>query len=122
MDLHLIMHLHMGFGILFLLSYIPKSILFLMDKSSFATFKKKTFILETVFSVLFLVSGIYLLIFRIKTGYPPEYHKWLDPKILLALSSIPLGIVGFKKSNKKLVALSLLFFLVVLILGLTHFK
>jgi uncharacterized membrane protein SirB2 len=112
----------MGFGILFLLSYIPKCILFLAGNANFSNFKKKTFIIETIFSVLFLVSGIYLLIFRIKTGYPPEYHKWLDPKITLALLAIPLGIVGMKKNNKILVALSLLFFIAVLVLGLLNFK
>jgi uncharacterized membrane protein SirB2 len=122
MNLQTIMHLHMGFGILFLLSYIPKCILFLAGNANFLNFKKKTFIIETIFSVLFLVSGIYLLIFRIKTGYPPEYHKWLDPKITLALLAIPLGIVGMKKNNKILVALSLLFFIVVLVLGLLNFK
>ncbi|QQR97211.1 MAG: SirB2 family protein [Sphingobacteriales bacterium] len=122
MELQTIMHLHMGFGILFLLTYVPKSILFLSGNNSFLPFKQKTFLIETIFSVLFLLSGAYLLVFRIKAGYPPEYHKWLDPKITLALLAIPLGIVGFKKANKTLVALSLLFFLVALTLGLLNFK
>ncbi|MBK8350381.1 MAG: hypothetical protein IPL21_01370 [Saprospirales bacterium] len=59
-----------------------------------------------------------MLIFRIKTG---SYEHWLDPKISLALVAIPLGIVGFKKENKIMVALSLLFFIVSLIIGLMHF-
>jgi uncharacterized membrane protein SirB2 len=112
----------MGFGILFLLTYIPKSILFLTDQKSFAVFKQKTLLIETVFSVLFLISGVYMLTFVIKAGYPAEYHKWLDPKIMLALLAIPLGIVGFKKGKKLLVALSLAFFLATLTIGLLHFK
>ena len=47
---------------------------------------------------------------------------WLDPKIMLALIGIPLGIVGFKKENKKLVGLSLVFFLIALIIGLLHYR
>lgn len=120
MDFQLIKHLHLTFGILFLLAYVPKSILFLLSSKSFLTFKKKTIIVETIFSVLFLASGFYLLIFRIMSGYPTQYHKWLDPKVTLALLAIPLGIIGFKKANKSLVALSLLFFLITFMLGILH--
>ena len=109
MDYSLLLHLHLGFAIVFLLSYTIKSVLFLSGKQdAFLTYKKKTILIETLFSVGFLVVGFWMLIFRIKTG---SYQHWLDPKITLALVGIPLGIVGFKKENKIMVALSLAFFL-----------
>ena len=45
-------------------------------------YKKKTLIVETLFSVGFLVFGFWMFIFRIKWGggLPPDMHKWLDPK------------------------------------------
>lgn len=119
MDYTMLLHLHLGFAVLFLLSYMIKSILFLTGKQeAFLSYKKKTLLVETLFSVGFLVLGFWMLIFRIKTG---SYEHWLDPKISLALIGIPLGIIGFKKENKIMVALSLLFFIVSLIIGLMHF-
>ncbi len=87
----------------------------------FLNYKKKTLLVETLFSVAFLIFGFWQLIFLIKSGVYASYH-WLDPKITLALIGIPLGIVGFKKENKIMVALSLLFFVVALVLGLMHYQ
>ena len=110
----------MGFAILFLLTYSIKSVLFLMGKNeAFLAFKKKTIIPETIFSVIFLLLGFWLMFFRIKTG---TYQHWVDTKIALALLAIPIGIVGFKKENKLLVGLSWVFFLVALAIGLAHFQ
>ncbi len=124
MDFKMLLHLHLGFAVLFLLSYSIKSILFLSgNKEAFLSFKKKTLVIETIFSVGFLVCGFILIYMLIGfDSYTPEVHKWLDAKIGLALIAIPLGIVGFKKENKVLVGLSLLFFIVALILGLMHFQ
>ena len=120
MDYSLLLHLHLGFAIVFLLSYTIKSVLFLTGKQdAFLTYKKKTLLVETLFSVGFLVVGFWMLIFRIKTG---SYQHWLDPKITLALVAIPLGIVGFKKENKIMVASSLLCFFVALVIGLMHYQ
>jgi uncharacterized membrane protein SirB2 len=114
-----LLHLHMGFAILFLLTYSIKSILFLTGKTeAYLSFKKKTIIPETVFSVIFLVLGIWMMIFRFQTG---TYDHWVDPKITMALAAIPVGIIGFKKENKMLVGFSWLLFLAALALGLTHF-
>ena len=120
MDFQLLLHLHLGFAIAFFLSYTIKSVLFLSGKQeAFLSYKKKTLLVETLLSVGFLVSGfilVYLLI-----GFD-GYQHWLDPKITLALLGIPLGIIGFKKENKILVSLSLLFFLAALIIGLVHYQ
>jgi hypothetical protein len=120
MDFKLLLHLHFGFAALFLISYTAKSILFLLgNQEAFLAFKKKTILIETIFSVVFLAFGVWLIVFRIQTD---SYQHWVDPKITLALLGIPLGIVGFKKGNKFLVALSLLFFYISLIIGLMHFQ
>jgi uncharacterized membrane protein SirB2 len=117
-----IIHLHMLFAILFVISYTIKCTLFLINnKTAFLAYKKKTLVIETLFSVLFLVFGFWILIFWIRSGYPAEFHKWLDPKITLALIAIPVGIIGFKKEKKAMVAVSLFFFLVAFALGLTHY-
>lgn len=120
MDFTLLLHLHLGFAVLFLLSYAIKSALFLTGKQeAFLTYKKKTLLIETLLSVGFLVLGFWMMIFRIKTN---SYQHWLDPKITLALVAIPLGIIGFKKENKILVTLSLAFFVIALVIGLMHFQ
>lgn len=120
MDFKMLLHLHLGFAVLFLISYFIKSALFLAGKNNaFLAYKKKTLIVETLFSVAFLISGFILVYMLI--GFD-GYQHWLDAKIALALIAIPLGIVGFKKENKLLVALSLLFFIVTLTIGLMHYQ
>lgn len=117
-----IIHLHLIFALLFLISYTIKSLLFLTNKEEqFLAFKKKTILVETLFSVGFLVFGFWMFIFHIKSGNYKHMH-WMDPKITLALIAIPLGIVGFKKGNKTLVALSLLSFYIALTIGLLHYQ
>jgi uncharacterized membrane protein SirB2 len=120
MDFRLLLHLHMGFAILFIVSFAIKSSLFLTGKQeAFLSYKKKTLLIETLFSVAFLVFGIWAMIFRIKTN---SYQHWLDPKIALALLGIPIGIIGFKKENKAMVVVSLTFFVIALIIGLMHYQ
>ncbi len=117
-----IIHLHLVFAVLFLVSYTIKSLLFLSGKQeAFLIYKKKTLLVETLFSVGFLVFGFWMLLFHIKSGGYKSMH-WLDPKITLALIAIPLGILGFKKENKIMVITSLAFFLVSLVIGLMHYK
>ena len=109
MDFQQLLHVHFGFAALFLISYTIKSAFFLTGKrEAFLSYKKKTLIVETLFSVGFLVSGIILAYMLIGFG---GWQHWLDPKITLALIGIPVGIVGFKKENKTMVAVSLAFLL-----------
>lgn len=120
MDYQLLLHIHLTFAVLFLLSYAVKSFLFLSGKQEqFLSYKKKTLVVETLFSVGFLITGCMLSYLLVGFG---GWQHWLDPKITLALVAIPLGIVGFKKENKVLVAVSLAFFLVALTIGLMHYK
>ena len=119
MDFQLLLHLHLAFAVSFLASYTIKSILFLSGKQDvFLSYKKKTLLVETLLSVGFLFSGGMLVYLLIGFG---GYQHWLDPKIALALIGIPIGIIGFKKENKILVALSLAFFFIALIIGLMHY-
>ncbi|HNE49804.1 MAG TPA: SirB2 family protein [Chitinophagales bacterium] len=119
MDFQQLLHVHFGFAALFLISYTIKSAFFLTGKrEAFLSYKKKTLIVETLFSVGFLVSGIILAYMLIGFG---GWQHWLDPKITLALIGIPVGIVGFKKENKTMVAVSLAFFAIAMIIGLAHF-
>lgn len=119
MEYQTLLHLHLWLAVLFLVSYTIKSLLFLFgSREKFIAFKEKTIVVETLLSVGFLVFGFWLMISHFKNN---TYPHWLDPKISLAIIAIPLGILGFKKGNKVLVALSLLFFLVALIIGLLHY-
>lgn len=87
---------------LFLLIYLIKTILLVANKNEGLTkFTKATKVPEMIISTLFLLSGIYLLT-QVGTT------KMLIIKIVVVLASIPVAIIGFKKSNKVLAVLSLL--------------
>ena len=118
-DYPVLLHIHLGLALTFLLSYTIKSILFLSGKrDAFLAYKKKTLLIETLISVGFLLTGISLI--YILLGFD-GYKHWLDPKITLALIGIPLGIIGFKKENKIMVTVSLAFFVVAMVIGLMHY-
>ena len=97
--------------------YLIKAYLFLAGSpESFQNWRKKTLIIENVFAVGFLATGIYMLTQNggfLKMG-------WFHIKLTLVVLAIPLGIVGYKKSNKALVFISAIFFLVVLATALYH--
>ncbi len=106
----------------FLLSYLVKSILFLSgNQEKFIAFKKKTIALESIFATGFLVTGIWMLVILQKTtgGEWMAQNGWFHLKLTLVVIAIPLGIVGFKKQNKVMAGVSLLFFLYVLGVALT---
>ncbi len=101
------LHSHTLFVVLFTLIYLVKTILLLSDKDELLEkFKKKTRIVEMVVSFGFLATGIYLLV------KAPEINVFMITKIALVLASIPLAVIGFKKKNKILAALSFFFIVV----------
>jgi mono/diheme cytochrome c family protein len=101
-----ILHSHYLVVTLFLLIYVIKTILLLSNKNDLlASFTKKTRIAEMIISVLFLVTGIYLST-QLPLGGKFDYLFWI--KLVMVFTSIPLAIIGFKKQNKVLAALSLL--------------
>jgi len=88
---------------LFFLIYVMKTILLLSNKQDLLQkLTKITKVPEMIVSALFLITGVYLM------TQLPEIKAITWIKVVLVLASIPLAIIGFKKGNKILAALSLL--------------
>lgn len=87
---------------LFLLTYVIKTILLFSSKSLLGQYSHITKIPEIVLSFLFLASGIWLFI--IIGGI--KYMQII--KLMFVLAAIPIAIVGFKKHNKGLALLALM--------------
>lgn len=88
---------------LFFLIYVIKTVLLLSNRADLLQkFTKSTKVIEMIVSALFLITGVWLMM------QLPHISTMLWVKIVLVLSSIPIAIVGFKKSNKILAAFSLL--------------
>ena len=98
-----ILHTHTLVVTLFFLIYVIKTVLLLSNRQDLLQrFSKFIKIPEMIISVLFLVTGIYLL------TQVAEIKSTLWIKLALVALSIPVAIIGFKKGNKILAALSLL--------------
>ncbi|WP_448520199.1 SirB2 family protein [Rhodoflexus sp.] len=96
-----LLHTHKLVVVLFLLIYLIKTFLLLAGKSEgLERFKKMTRIPEMVISTLFLLTGIVMLV------QLPQIHPYVWIKVVAVLASIPLAVVGFKRSNKALASLS----------------
>lgn len=81
--------------ILFLVTYLVKTVLLLINKpNALAAYTKGTKVTEIVISVLFLVTGLWLLS---NAGTPSTLQI---VKFTLVVLSIPIAIIGFKKGNK----------------------
>jgi cytochrome c553 len=91
MDSNLLARIHSISVMLFLLTYVIKTILLFTNKQALQKYSHVTKIPEMIISVLFLVTGIWLLVILdgIKT-----FHII---KIIFVFLSIPLAIIGFKK-------------------------
>lgn len=100
------LHTHYLVVTLFLLIYVIKTILLLSNKNELlTTFTRKVKIFEMVVSALFLITGIYL---ATQLPFGGKYDYLFYIKLLMVFASIPIAIIGFKKHNKILAALSLL--------------
>jgi len=90
---------------LFLLQYVVKLVMLVTGKKEqLASYTKSTRIVEMLVSVGFLITGIYLLIYT-------EVTTLMIVKIICVFAAIPLAVVGFKKGNKALAALSVVLIL-----------
>lgn len=97
------LHTHWLAVTLFFLIYVIKTVLLLSNKQDLLQkFTKITKVPEMIVSTLFLITGVYML------TQMPEIKTIMIVKIALVLTSIPVAIIGFKKGNKILAALSLL--------------
>jgi mono/diheme cytochrome c family protein len=100
------LHTHTLVVTLFLLIYVIKTILLLGNKNDLLQkFTKAVKVPEMIVSALFLITGIYLATQQ-PFGGKYDYLLWI--KIAMVMASIPLAVIGFKKANKVLAALSLL--------------
>jgi cytochrome c553 len=89
---------------LFLLHYVWKGFLLISNKKDTLTgYTAKTRIAEIILSLLFLGTGIYLM----WAGPALSVLQWI--KIALVFASIPLAVIGFKRSKKPLAMASILF-------------
>lgn len=101
-----ILHTHYLVVTLFLLIYVVKTILLLGNRTDLLQkFTKAVKVPEMIVSALFLITGIYLMT-QIPFGGKFDYLFWI--KLVMVLASIPIAIIGFKRSNKVMAALSLL--------------
>lgn len=98
-----LLHSHKLFVTLFLLHYLVKTILLFANQTKLESYAKKTKVVEMIISFLFLATGIGL-IFTGEGDMPSQFYI----KLGMVFASIPLAIVGFKKSNKALAAVSML--------------
>ena len=100
------LHTHYLVVVLFLLIYAIKTILLLSNKNDLLVkFSKKIKVTEIIISFLFLLTGIYLMT-QLPYGGKYDYMLWI--KLIMIFSAIPIAVIGFRKYNKPLAALSLL--------------
>lgn len=101
-----ILHTHTLVVVLFLLLYLVKTFLLVARREeALESFTRKTKWPERIISVLFLLTGFYLL-FYTGNRYWPLYLK-----IGLVFASIPLAIIGFRKKKPVLAILSVVLLL-----------
>ena len=102
MDSNLLVHIHTVSVVLFLFTYLIKTILIFTSKTMLRKYSAATKVLEMIISFVFLVTGVWLLILvgGIKTMQ--------IIKLVLVFLAIPLAVIGFKKEKNGLALLSLL--------------
>lgn len=89
---------------LFLLIYLIKTVLLLTNaKSALAKFKRISKVPEMIVSTLFLLTGVWMLV---ETG---SISTLQIIKLVLVFGSIPMAIIAYKKENKALAVISLVF-------------
>lgn len=98
---------------LFLLIYLIKTVLLVANKEeALLKFTKGIKVPEMIISVLFLITGVYML------TQIPTVNTLLIIKIVAVFASIPLAVIGFKKKKKALAVIS--FILIVAAYGLAE--
>jgi cytochrome c553 len=103
MSADFILKIHISSVTVFVAFYLVKTFLLLSGKdATLDVFSKKTRFVEMIFSLLFLITGISLIII---TG---GIKTLQIVKLVLVFASIPLAVIGFKKKIKVLASCSLL--------------
>ena len=98
------LHTHTLVVMLFLVLYLSKTTLLMLDKKeALEKFSKKMKVPEMIISTLFLLTGIYLAVNSGNLG------SWFWIKMIAVLTSIPLAIIAFKRMNKSLALVAIMF-------------
>lgn len=98
------LHTHTLAVMLFLILYLVKVFLLVTDKKeSLQKLSLKMKVPEIIISTLFLLTGIYLAVNSGNIG------TWFYIKMVAVLSSIPLAIIAFKRMNKSLALIAIIF-------------
>ncbi|HRN93354.1 MAG: SirB2 family protein [Chitinophagales bacterium] len=99
----MLLHTHKLVVILFLLHYLIKTVLLVLNKQeALAKYSKPTKVPEMIISSLFLITGVVMLVMG------AQVTTLLLVKIVLVFAAIPLAVIAFKKGNKGLAILSIL--------------
>jgi mono/diheme cytochrome c family protein len=102
MDSTLLVRIHSISVMLFLLTYVIKTVLLFTSKARLAAYTKATRVPEMIISTAFLVTGVWLFI--ILGGI--KFFQIL--KLIFVILSIPLAVIAFKRQKGPLALLSLL--------------
>ncbi|REJ82862.1 MAG: hypothetical protein DWQ44_01725 [Bacteroidetes bacterium] len=102
MDSVLLAKIHMISVLIFLVTYLIKTVLLFSSKSGLDSYSRITKVPEMIISTLFLVTGVWLLVILEGVKF---FHIIKFAFIFIA---IPLGVIGFKKKRKALALLSTL--------------
>lgn len=108
-----IQHTHLLLVMLFLISIIVKTVLLFVDHDKFDAYRAKTKIPEMVVTILFLITGVIMIVAK-----EANFHFFLWVKIGVILAAIPVSIVAFKKKKKYLALIGA--FLFVMVYGLAE--
>ena len=106
MDSNILARIHIISVMLFLLTYVVKTVLLFTSKSMLTKYSHFTKVPEMIISITFLITGIWL--FAILDGIK-TFHII---KLIFVFVSIPLAIIGFKKNKYGLALIAM-----VLIIG-----
>jgi mono/diheme cytochrome c family protein len=108
-----LLHSHKLFVVLFLVHYVVKLLLLQLGKTEqLAKYTKATKVAEMILSFGFLATGAGMLL------KGAAFETLFIVKLVCVFSSIPLAIIGFKKSNKALATLAVV--LIIMSYGLAE--
>lgn len=93
----------------FLVLFLVKAVLLIRSVEALEKFRQKTKVIDMIFSTIFLLSGIYLLI---SIGFK-NIGGWFHLKLTLVIIGMVIGIIGFKRRNIIMVVIAALMFLYV---------
>lgn len=98
-----LLHTHKLVVLLFLIHYVVKLVMLLMNKNEqLAKYTKVTKVPEMIISFAFLATGGFML-FK-----GAALSTFMIIKLLCVFASIPLAVIGFKKGNKVLATVAVL--------------